>query len=55
MKKFITYNDVHHIVADTAAVIQQSSFDVDTIVAIGGGGYIPARMLSTFHQMSINN
>ena len=52
MKKFITYNDVHRIVADTAAVIEQSSFNPDTIVAIGGGGYIPARMLRTFHLMS---
>ena len=37
------YNDIHNTVCKMAPTIR--AFDPDVIVAIGGGGFIPARML----------
>lgn len=43
-----TYNDIHRTIRDLAARVSASGFDPDLIVAIGSGGFIPARMLRTF-------
>ncbi|OJA14640.1 hypothetical protein AZE42_02675 [Rhizopogon vesiculosus] len=42
-----TYNDIHNIIRATADKIA-SEFKPDMFVAIGGGGFLPARVLRTF-------
>ncbi len=48
MKKYITYNDIHRTIQKLAVQLKESDFDPDVIVAIGSGGYIPARIMKTF-------
>jgi len=43
-----TYQDIHRTVRDLARRIVKAGYDTDVIVAIGSGGFIPARMLRTF-------
>lgn len=43
-KKFVTYDALHALVRDRVAPKVQA-FRPDAIVAIGGGGFVPARML----------
>jgi len=43
-----TYNDIHQTIADAARQITRSGFEPDYLLAIGGGGLIPARILRTF-------
>ncbi|CCH58048.1 hypothetical protein TBLA_0A02490 [Henningerozyma blattae CBS 6284] len=45
-KQYISYNNVHQLCQVSAARIKQ--FKPDIIIAIGGGGFIPARILRTF-------
>lgn len=45
-KMYISYNNVHQLCQETAGKIKQ--FKPDLIIAIGGGGFIPARMLRSF-------
>ncbi|KAK9466732.1 phosphoribosyltransferase-like protein [Lipomyces arxii] len=45
-KIFISYNHVHKLCQRSAEVIKK--FNPDLMVAIGGGGFIPARILRTF-------
>lgn len=45
-KMYITYNNVHQLCQETSEKIK--AFKPDLIIAIGGGGFIPARMLRTF-------
>ena len=47
-KYFITYNHIHKTIKKLATKIQQSQFEPNVIVAIGTGGFIPARILRTF-------
>ena len=47
-KQYLTYNTIHKTVKKMAQVIISSGFDPDVIVAIGTGGFIPARILKTF-------
>lgn len=47
-KIFFSYNQIHKTVRKLAHEIQQSKYDFDIIVAIGTGGFIPARILKTF-------
>ncbi len=47
-KLYVTYNDIHKAVKKLAEEISISDFDPDVIVAIGSGGFIPARILKTF-------
>lgn len=47
-KHYFTYNDIHRTVKKLAKEIQSSGFNPDVIVAIGTGGFIPARILKTF-------
>ncbi|KAN0137181.1 Phosphoribosyltransferase-like protein [Lactarius tabidus] len=42
----VTYNDVHNIIKKAAERI--SEFKPDLVIAIGGGGFFPARVLRTF-------
>ncbi|GAA5907607.1 hypothetical protein JCM6882_004421 [Rhodosporidiobolus microsporus] len=43
----VTYNDIHVTIGKTAKRIK-AEFDPDIMVAIGGGGFFPARVLRTF-------
>lgn len=45
-KMFISYNNIHQLCQESADKIK--AFKPDLIIAIGGGGFIPARMLRTF-------
>ena len=47
-KIYFTYNQIHRTCATLAATIQASGFQPDLTVAIGTGGFIPARMLKTW-------
>lgn len=42
-----TYNDIHRLIRAAAGPIQ-STFRPDMLIAIGGGGFLPARVLRTF-------
>ncbi|KAK4055312.1 hypothetical protein OIV83_000595 [Microbotryomycetes sp. JL201] len=43
----VTYNDIHVLIGNTAAKIRDE-FSPDLMCAIGGGGFIPARILRSF-------
>ena len=47
-KYFLSYEHIHQSVRALAERIASSGFDPDVIVAIGSGGFIPARILKTF-------
>lgn len=47
-KLYISYNIVHKLCQQAAAEIKQSGRSIDLIIAIGGGGFIPARILRSF-------
>jgi len=47
-KYFFSYEDIHRTAKDIAARVKESGFKPDIIVAIGSGGFIPARILRTF-------
>ncbi|KAI2633273.1 PRTase-like protein [Hypomontagnella submonticulosa] len=46
-KIYVTYNDVHKLCQEAAPRIL-SAFNPQLIIAIGGGGYVPARILRSF-------
>lgn len=50
-KVYFSYADIHHTV--TRLVPQIQEFNPFVIIAIGGGGFIPARMLRTELQIPI--
>jgi hypoxanthine phosphoribosyltransferase len=45
---YFTYNEIHRTIRGLAKEIVDSGFDPDVIVAIGTGGFIPARIIRTF-------
>ena len=47
-KYYVSYNQIHSIMKDLSEQIVKSGFEPDYIVAIGTGGFIPARMIKTF-------
>ena len=47
-KLYVSYNTVHKLIKKLAKQILDSGFDPDVIVAIGSGGFIPARIIKTF-------
>lgn len=47
-KFYVSYNTVHKLVKGLASQLQDSKFNPDVIVAIGSGGFIPARIIKTF-------
>jgi hypoxanthine phosphoribosyltransferase len=46
-KLYVTYNDVHKLCQEAAPKIL-ADFKPQLIIAIGGGGYVPARILRSF-------
>lgn len=52
-KYYWTYEDIHETVRDLAGMVGVSGFEPDVIVAIGSGGFIPARILRTFIKKPI--
>ena len=52
-KYYLSYECIHSTIRALAERIAASGFDPDVIVAIGTGGYIPARILKTFIAKSI--
>jgi hypoxanthine phosphoribosyltransferase len=52
-KYFLSYEHIHQSVRSLAERIRESGFTPDLIVAIGSGGFIPARILKTFLQIPI--
>ncbi|KAG0149233.1 hypothetical protein CROQUDRAFT_689349 [Cronartium quercuum f. sp. fusiforme G11] len=47
----ITYNEIHRTIGQTALKIRDE-FRPDIMIAIGGGGFFPARVLRTFLKTS---
>ncbi|WP_420550412.1 phosphoribosyltransferase [Litorivicinus lipolyticus] len=43
-----SYADIHHTLGLAAQEVIESGLEFDYILAIGGGGYIPARILRTY-------
>ncbi len=43
-----TYNDIHNIIRNTARTIADHNYEPDYLLAIGGGGLIPARIMRTY-------
>ncbi|OED47205.1 hypothetical protein ACH42_03235 [Endozoicomonas sp. (ex Bugula neritina AB1)] len=43
-----SYNDIHQTIADTAQRILNTGYNPDYLLAIGGGGLIPARIMRTY-------
>lgn len=54
-KIYISYNIVHKLCQKAAADIKASGQKVDLIIAIGGGGFIPARILRSFLKETNKN
>lgn len=50
----ITYDDIHLLIAKTAKEIL-TTFSPDILIAIGGGGFYPARVLRTFLKRKVPN
>lgn len=54
MKKiWYTYEDIHRAIKALAERIQASGQHFDAMIAIGGGGFIPARMLRSFLNIPV--
>lgn len=47
-KLYISYNNIHKLCQKAAIEIKKTGKNVDLIIAIGGGGFIPARILRSF-------
>jgi len=47
VKEYVTYNQVHKLCQEAAPRILEE-FDPQLMIAIGGGGYVPARILRSF-------
>lgn len=47
-KIFFSYNEIHRTIRKVAELVKASDFNPDVIVAIGTGGFIPARIIKTF-------
>ena len=45
---YLTYNEIHRTVRHLAELVRLDSYEPDVIVAIGAGGFIPARILRSF-------
>jgi len=52
-KYYLTYEQIHATIHTLASRISADGFDPDVIVAIGTGGFIPARILKTFLKKPI--
>ena len=47
-KIFFTYNEIHNTIQQLSEKIRNSGYEPDVIVAIGTGGFIPARIIKTY-------
>jgi uncharacterized protein len=47
-KIYYSYQEIHNTIRDMAQKIIKSGYEPDYLLAIGGGGLIPARILRTF-------
>ena len=52
-KVWYSYDDIHRVLRGLAEKIQQGGVKYDAMVAIGGGGFIPARILRCFLNIPI--
>jgi hypothetical protein len=52
-KYYLSYEQIHLTIRKLADDIKKDGFEPDVIVAIGTGGYIPARILKTFLKKPI--
>ncbi len=52
-KIYYSYNHIHTTIAKSAAEIKASEFKADYILAIGAGGFIPARILRSYLDIPI--
>jgi hypothetical protein len=52
-KYYLSYEQIHSTIRKLADDIRKNGFEPDVIVAIGTGGYIPARILKTFLKKPI--
>lgn len=52
-KVWYSYDDIHQTVKKIADQVLQSGVKYDAMIAIGGGGFIPARMLRCYLGMPI--
>jgi hypothetical protein len=52
-KIYFSYSDIHNTVQALSGKILASGFDPDLMVAIGTGGFIPARILKTYLKKPI--
>ena len=52
-KNYLSYNQIHKTIKKLSKEILSSGYDADVIVAIGTGGFIPARILKTFTNKPI--
>lgn len=50
---YFSFSDIHKLVKKSFLEIQASQFKPDYILAIGAGGFIPARLLRTFIKIPI--
>lgn len=51
--KRYTYNEIHNLIKEGASKLDKIDFKPDYIIAIGGGGLIPARILRTYIDVPI--
>ncbi|MDC7219614.1 MAG: phosphoribosyltransferase [Spirochaetales bacterium] len=52
-KRFYSYNDIHRTVKILADKVMASPLKPEFMIAIGGGGFIPARILRTYLDIPI--
>lgn len=52
-KFYVSYNTVHKLIKGLAEKLERENYDPDVIVAIGSGGFIPARIMKTFMNRPI--
>ncbi|MDO5638520.1 MAG: phosphoribosyltransferase [Neisseria sp.] len=52
-KIWYTYDDIHRVIKNLAAKVKASGVQYDAMIAIGGGGFIPARILRCFLDIPI--
>ena len=48
-----SYQDIHNLITLGAKKLDKINFDPDYIIAIGGGGFIPARILRSYVDVPI--
>lgn len=47
-KFYVSYNTVHSLIKKLSEQLLATGYETDVIVAIGSGGFIPARIMKTF-------